>query len=72
MTADLIGDFPNTEYATVVCKIGQGALCCRYLAMSPNGWSCEKHSRLKKYLDVRAATGTITACGDNCAGKDAR
>lgn len=68
----LIGDFPDTEYAKTICRIGQGYECCRYLTMGPKGWSCEKHGRLKKYLDHRVATQTITARGDNCDGKDAR
>lgn len=67
-----IGDFPDLEYAKETCKIGQGHDCCRYLTMHPDGWSCEKHSTLKKYLDYRVSVGTIVATGDNCPGKDAR
>lgn len=65
-------NFPDTEYAKLICKIGQGYDCCRYLTMSPEGWSCEKNGRLKKYLDHRVITKTITARGDNCPGKDSR
>ena len=67
-----VGDFPDTEYAKTVCKIGQGYDCCRYLTMSPGGWSCEKTGSLRRYLDSRVATMTITARGDNCPGKDSR
>jgi len=67
-----VRDYPNTEYAKLVCKIGQGYDCCRYLCMGAKGWSCEKNGRLKKYLDHRVATMTMGARGDNCPGKDAR
>lgn len=67
-----IGDFPDREYTKSVCKIGQGTDCCRYLTMHPDGWSCEKHSEMSKYLDYRVAIGTFKARGDNCSGKDAR
>jgi hypothetical protein len=72
MKISKIGDFPDTEYAKTVCKIGHGHECCRYLTMSPRGWSCEKHSELKKHFDYRAFLGTMTARGDNCTGKDSR
>lgn len=67
-----IGDFPDLEYAKTICKIGQGAQCCRYLTMHPDGWSCEKHSKFKKQLDRRVFLGTIHALSDNCGGKDSR
>lgn len=67
-----IGDFPDLEYTKTVCKMGQGAACCRYLAMAPDGYSCEKHATLKKYLDYRVATRSMVAQGDNCPGKDSR
>lgn len=67
-----IGDFPDIEYAKEICKMGQGQECCRYLTMHPDGFSCEKHGELRKYLDCRVIAGTITSRGDNCEGKDAR
>lgn len=70
--SDLIGDFPDTEYANETCKIGQGAECCRYLTMHPNGWSCEKSSPLKSYLDFRVRANMMISHGDNCEGKDSR
>ena len=66
------GDFPNKKHTKTVCKIGQGHACCRYLTMAPDGYSCEKHAPLKKYLDFRVATNGMVAQGDNCPGKDSR
>jgi hypothetical protein len=67
-----IGDFPDLEHAKNICQVGQGSNCCRYLTMALDGWSCEKHSSLKSYLDFRARTGMMHAIGDNCEGKDSR
>lgn len=68
----MIDEFVTDEYAKLICKIGQGEFCCRYLAMSGNGWSCEKHGSMAAHLDMRVAKGTITARGDNCAGRKSR
>ena len=65
-------DFPTDEWTKTICKIGQMAACCRYLTMSPAGWSCEKHSPLSVILDRRVEDGTMNARGDNCPGKDSR
>ena len=62
----------DNEWATSTCKVGQGAACCRYLAMGPNGWSCEKHSEMGRYLDQRVAAETMNARGDNCPGRASR
>ncbi len=65
-------DFITDDYAKQICKVGQGADCCRYLCMSPEGWSCEKFGSFSDLLDFRVLTGTINARGDNCAGKLSR
>jgi hypothetical protein len=70
--AKVLAGYPDEEWTVRVCKIGQGAACCRYLTMHPHGWSCEKHGGLRAHLDMRVAAGTIRARGDNCAGKAAR
>lgn len=57
------------EHAKDVCKVGQGADCCRYIGMGPKGWSCLKHSNMKPFLDGRVAAGTMNARGDNCEGR---
>ena len=64
--------FPDDEWTRQVCRIGQGQACCRYLTMSPAGWSCEKYGSLKAHLDRRVAANSITAQGDNCEGLKAR
>lgn len=62
----------DDEFVKTVCKIGQGADCCRYLALTGGqGFSCQKHTDLRDYLDERVAKETITARGDNCEGKPA-
>jgi len=59
----------DDEHARVVCLMGQGAACCRYLTIGAQGWSCEKHSRMGRTLDARVAAKTMTAQGDNCEGR---
>lgn len=63
---------PDDNWARMVCKIGQGHDCCRYLVMVPNGWSCAKHTELRAYLDQRVATKNMVARGDNCIGRGNR
>lgn len=62
----------NDEWAKLVCRIGQGHECCRYLTVAASretGWSCEKYGIAKAHLDRRAARGEMTARGDNCGGR---
>lgn len=66
------GNYPDNAWTREVCKTGQGAACCRYLTISPDGWSCEKHSVFAATLDARAAAGQMRARSDNCPGKDSR
>lgn len=64
-------DLPLVPDGTVknVCKIGQGASCCRYLVVGNAGLECAKCApTLKSQLDGRVAMGLFTAIGDNCAG----
>lgn len=61
---------PSNREAHDLCKVGQGAACCRYLAMSVRGWSCEKLTPLGRLLDARVERGEMNARGDNCPGKD--
>lgn len=62
-------NFQDEKWVKEICKIGQGALCCRYITMGAKGWGCEKHSSLGSYLDNRVALEQIVARGDNCEGK---
>lgn len=64
--------YPIKEWVDNVCQLGQGAMTCRYLTVSPKGWSCEKHSSLRRMLDARVLAKTMLARGDNCRGKDSR
>ena len=53
-----------------ICKIGMGAECCRYLTMSPTGFTCVKFvENLKTLLDDRVARNDMNARGDNCPGR---
>lgn len=56
------------EYIKTVCKVGQGALCCRYLGVGLNGYQCDKHSPLRVVIDARA--DYMVSKGDNCPGFD--
>ena len=56
------------KHVDTICKIGQGAACCRYLACGGNGFECLKHSEHMKYLDKRAAAKDMHAQSDNCPG----
>ena len=60
----------RTDYLTKICKIGQGAACCRYIVAGGNGISCAKLTGLKTTIDQRVADGKFTATSDNCEGKD--
>ena len=60
----------SKKYMKEICKIGQGAHCCRYLICGSKGFECAKlHQDLMAALDMRVASGTMTARGDNCEGK---
>ena len=63
---------PDDVHAREVCKIGQGAECCKYLTMSvgsAGGWSCEKLSMLGASIALQK---DMVARGDNCAGRASR
>lgn len=60
---------PDLEHVKTVCKIGQGAECCRYLTFSGRGWSCEKKTTGKALFDRRVAQKLMVAQSDNCAGR---
>lgn len=65
----MINERITDEVANTVCKMGQGADCCRYLSMGKDGWSCLKLTELKPYLDARVQSGTMNARSDNCEGR---
>ena len=54
------------DFAKEMCKIGQGADCCRYLTGGQTGLECAKLTGLRAVIDARAAT--MTAQSDNCPG----
>jgi hypothetical protein len=64
--------YPDDEYTLSTCKLGQGADCCRYLALGANGWSCEKNGPHRETIVRRSSKGLMKAKGDNCAGLDSR
>lgn len=63
---------PTEEWVKTVCLVEKGVLCCRYLCMAPEGWSCAKHTNLKSYIDRKVANNTFRAKGDNCLGRGDR
>jgi hypothetical protein len=67
-------DRPNAlsrDELKTLCRIGEGAACCRYLGADAAGLECLKHSSLREIIDERVAAGTFVAQGDNCPGKPA-
>lgn len=59
----------KTDYLKQVCKIGQGAECCRYVVAGQSGIACAKLSEMKATIDDRVAKNLFTAIADNCEGK---
>lgn len=52
-----------------VCKIGQGAACCKYLLLGAKGFECGKiNEEWRKVVDDNW-NPRKTAQGDNCEGK---
>jgi hypothetical protein len=61
------------NYINTVCKIGQGALCCKYLVAGTTGLECCKIDESNKaVIDKEWAVNSHnhTAQGDNCEGQD--
>lgn len=60
----------SKDHLMKVCKIGQGAKCCRYVIVCPSkGIVCAKNpgeEKIKRMLDLRVAI--MNAKGDNCKG----
>jgi len=72
MTDTFVDEFVTDDHAKTVCKIGHGAECCRYLTMSPKGWSCERMTPLRRLIDKRVADNQFNARGINCGGRKPR
>jgi hypothetical protein len=59
----------DMTYIKDVCKIGQGASCCRYLTMGAKGFECAKlEDKFKVSIDERVETGQMVSAGNNCEG----
>lgn len=57
------------QHIVDVCRIGQGAECCRYLIAGASGLECGKvNPSIKSRIDERA--DKMNAKGDNCEGKE--
>lgn len=56
------------EYWTNICKVGQGAACCKYLVFSKHMECCKDNPYNKKVIDDNWATTPHVAQGDNCKG----
>lgn len=53
-----------------VCKIGQGAACCKYLVVGHDGFECMKIDlKSKNVIDINWQQNEHVAQGDNCDGK---
>lgn len=59
------------EYIRTVCKIGQGAACCKYLGAGTGGLECLKvDPGMKRVVDKAWAADEHVAQGDNCEGQE--
>ena len=58
----------DTKHLTTVCRLGEGAACCRYVVASGGGIMCAKHDEIASRLDQYAVSGAMVARGDNCPG----
>lgn len=58
------------KHVNEVCKMGQGASCCKYLVMDGiNGWECMRTDPAnKKVIDDNWAKHNHVSQGDNCDG----
>jgi hypothetical protein len=63
-------DDKANKHVNNVCKMGQGASCCKYLVMAPGkGWECMRTDPAnKKVIDDNWAKTPHVAQGDNCNG----
>jgi hypothetical protein len=57
----------TNERTEILCKMGQGAATCSFLAMN-RGFVCLKGSPLEMGIHERRAQKSMTAMGDNCSG----
>ena len=64
-----MGVIDDFEHVRVICKVGQGIECCRYLLMAQYGWKCAKRMTTRTLIDKRVAEGRFHALGDNCEGR---
>ena len=60
---------PDADWVESVCKLGQGAACCRFLMIGEHGFTCEKTGDMAAELTRRATAGIFVAISDNCEGR---
>ena len=59
------------NYLKHVCKIGQGAECCKYLVAGSKGFECMRiEPANKSIIDKNWARTKHVAQGDNCMGQE--
>lgn len=58
------------EHIEKVCKIGQGADCCKYLLFSKVFECAKVNKNDKEVIDENWKTTKHVAQGDNCEGKE--
>jgi len=58
-----------TDHVRLICKLGKGQKCCRYLVVGSKGLECMKvDPDNRKVIDQSWATTNHVAQGDNCTG----
>ena len=55
------------QHVKDVCKIGQGADTCAFIAVDPRGMFCAKSEPAMRAA-IEARRPTMSAQGDNCPG----
>jgi hypothetical protein len=74
-STEQLGDFLSDEQRKIpdahrdkICKYKKGKDTCRYIFLSPYGFSCVKKTPLKPTLDKYVSEEKMSAQGDNCEG----
>ena len=58
----------SKKVAVEVCKLGQGADCCKYLMAGEGGLECAKTPGQEPFKILLDAKTDMVAKGDNCTG----
>lgn len=63
----MIVEMPREHWENV-CKIGQGADCCKYMVVGGDGFGCAKDKGNEGFKHAIDSRTDMNAKGDNCEG----